>query len=65
MFISKKAYVALIIWSSISGIFITSDEIVIANTILFIGSLICLEIRMLREESEERGKNDKRRNNRS
>lgn len=65
MFISKKAYVALIIWSSISGIFITSDAIVIANTILFIGSLICLEIRMLREESEERGKNDKSRSNRS
>lgn len=56
MFISKKAYVALIIWSSIFGIFVPSDEIVIANTIIFMGSLICLEIRMLREESEERGK---------
>lgn len=65
MFISKWAYVALMIWAVISGIFATSDEFVIANTILFMGSLICLEIRMLREESEERGKNDKRRSNRS
>ena len=56
MFISKRAYVALMIWASISGIFATSDEFVIANTILFMGSLICLEIRMLREESEERGR---------
>lgn len=56
MFISKRAYVVLMIWASISGIFATSDEFVIANTILFMGSLICLEIRMLREESEERGR---------
>lgn len=56
MFISKWAYVTLMIWASISGFFATSDEVVIANTILFMGSLICLEIRMLREESEERGR---------
>lgn len=56
MFISKWSYVALMIWAVISGIFATSDEFVIANTILFMGSLICLEIRMLREDSEERGR---------
>jgi hypothetical protein len=57
MFLSKWSYVALMIWSAISGLFMSSDEtIFIADVILFVGSMICFEIRMLREESEERGK---------
>lgn len=57
MVIDKRTYVVLMIWAVISNIFATSsDEFLIANTILFMGSLICLEIRMLREESEERGR---------
>lgn len=56
MVIDKRAYAVLMIWAVISNIFATSDEFLVANTILFMGSLICLEIRTLREESEERGR---------
>lgn len=57
MFLSKWTYVGLMIWAVISGLLSNSDEVIfIADVILFIGSMICFEIRMLREESEERGK---------
>ena len=57
MFLSKWTYVGLMIWAVISGL-LSSDEVIIfmADVILFVGSMICFEIRMLREESEERGR---------
>ena len=57
MFLSKWTYVGLMIWAVISGL-LSSDEVTIfmADVILFVGSMICFEIRMLREESEERGR---------
>lgn len=57
MFLSKWTYVGLIIWAISSGLLSSDNEtIFIADVILFVGSMICFEIRMLREESEERGK---------
>ena len=57
MFLSKWTYVGLMIWAVISGLLDSDNEtIFIADVILFVGTMICFEIRMLREESEERGK---------
>lgn len=56
MFLSKWTYVGLMIWAISSGLLSSDNEtIFIVDVILFVGSMICFEIRMLREESEERG----------
>lgn len=58
MFLNKWTYVALMIWFFISLLTIgevSDDTMAIINVILFGCSMICFEIRMLREESEERG----------
>lgn len=55
MFLSKWTYVGFMICAVILSLF-SSETIFVANVILFVGSMICFEIRMLREESEERGK---------
>lgn len=58
MFLSKWTYVGFMICAVILSLFssFSSETIFVANVILFVGSMICFEIRMLREESEERGK---------
>jgi hypothetical protein len=58
MFLSSKwTYVGLAIWAISLGLLSSDNEtIFIADVILLVGSMICFEIRMLREESEERGK---------
>ena len=59
MFISKWSYVAFMFWCVISALIINNvsdDTMVIVDAIIFGSSAICFEIRMLREESEERGK---------
>lgn len=58
MFLNKWNYVVLMVWFVISSLIIgevSDDTMVIINTILLGCSMICFEIRMLREESEERG----------
>lgn len=57
MFLSKWTYVGLMIWFFISLSTIgevSDDTMAIINVILLGCSMICFEIRMLREE-EERG----------